>query len=130
GTGINISAFNAGGDKDASNDIANSTVDVLDAPAGFEVAEGSVFQGRLNAGDVSSPDLIEVGKTNMYDLLAPSTSPHGDYASTWDVASVTAFASGGLAVPPSDYVYTAPTKTSNGMISFTGLSKYLDSIVI
>ncbi|NQW42536.1 MAG: PKD domain-containing protein [Bacteroidetes bacterium] len=104
------------------------TITVKPRPIGASVIAGTPFQGRVRVGDPSIPDLIEVGKTASYQIVPPTGYSNGTYGSTWLINSVIGkTASNVLLVQNTDYVYTAPSGSTNGYITYIGQAALLDN---
>ena len=129
GTGLSISAVNATRDQNELNDTVYTTIDVLPSPSGFDMVKGTTFQGKLRLGSGIEPDLIEVGKTNSYELVPGAGFTNANYSSAWTISSVLAFTSSNVLVPSTDYSTSLPSSGVNGTLRFTGAAKYLDSVI-
>jgi|GEM_PF-6064166 len=128
GSNVRIRAASMLGDRYILNDTAETFIDVVKSPSGSELVKGSVFQG-VDGGN-SAPDLIEVAKTNSYEITPPTGYSNTQYPAVWNIASVDIRTEGGFVLPGSAYQYNAPTSSSNGNISFTGSNAFLDSLLI
>ena len=116
--------------KQCSNpNRAALTVTVKPRPTGADVLKGSPFNGQFRVGDMSTPDIAEVGKTIVYEMAPPTNFNNADHGSTWIVNSVTARTRFGVLVPNTDYSITAPSGSGNGSSTFTPISAYLDSFI-
>ncbi len=127
GTNLPVYAVNASRDMYEGNDTNFVTIDVLPSPSGFDFVQGSTFQGKFNVG--VDPDLIEVSKTNVYDLIPGTGFSNSNYSSQWTISSVEARTAWGVLVPSSEYNITYPSTGANGKLSFMGKSSYLDSVI-
>ncbi len=127
GSNLQVFAVNASRDRFEDNDTNFVSLDVLPSPSGFDLVQGSVFQGRFNSG--STPDLIEAGKTNTYRLVPSGSFSNSNYGSAWSIPTVEAYTSGGVLVPSSDYTVTYPNGSTSGQIDFTGSDTWMDSVI-
>jgi PKD repeat protein len=129
GSGISVSVINVTGDKDPSNDVASAKIDVLPSPDGFEIIKGGTFQGKFNIGDATDPDIVESGRTNIYDIKPGTGFSNSGYSSAWSITSIVAYTPFGVLVPPSAYSVTYPAGASNARITFKGSDTYMDSSI-
>ncbi len=105
------------------------TVTVKPTPIGASVSAGTPFQGQFKFGNISSPDVIEVGKTLTYELTPPSGFANADHGSTWFVSNVSAKTRFNVTVPSSEFTVTNPSGGNAGTLSFTPKSAWLDSFI-
>ncbi len=105
------------------------TVTVKPRPTGASVIKGATFQGQFKQGSPAQPDITEVGKTIIYDISPPTGYTNANYNSTWFFNSVTARTKAGVLVPNTAYTVNNPSGSSNGTITFTPTSTYLDSTI-
>ncbi|HEY1045290.1 MAG TPA: PKD domain-containing protein [Bacteroidia bacterium] len=127
GNNLDLRVYSVLGDKNNSNNEQTIQIDVVKSPSDFEITKGSTFQGL--EGQNGQPDMIEVGKTNVYQFNAPGGFTNSNFPSQWTVGSIVVKTSSGVTVPSSAYTYTPPSSSNNGTISFTGSSAYLDSVL-
>lgn len=105
------------------------TVTVKPRPTGADVTKGSTFNGQFRVGDMTKPDVAEVGKTIVYALVPPTGYTNSGYGSTWYINSITAKTRYGITVPSTEYTTAIPTSSGPGTVSFTPKSTYLDSFI-
>ncbi|HEY1048034.1 MAG TPA: PKD domain-containing protein [Bacteroidia bacterium] len=105
------------------------TVTVKPRPIGADFSKGAPFKGQYRVGDMSKPDVAEVGKNIVYDIVPPTGYNNSNYNTTWLINSVTATTRYGYTVNSSEYIYTPPTGSNSGHISLTPSSTYLDSFI-
>ncbi len=103
-------------------------VTVKPRPIGASVVKGSTFQGQFRNGTPNDPDVLEIGKTNTYNLIPPTGYINADHGSTWSVNIVNARTKFNVLVPPSEYTVVAPGSGA-GTLSFKPKSLYLDSTI-
>lgn len=127
GNAVPISALNILGDRNISNDTIRTTVEIIASPSGFELVKGNLFQGI--DGNISNPDLIQIGQTNTYEITPPSGYNNSGYPSTWDISAVEIRTESGDLIPSSFYQLTPPSAGTNGIISFNADNTYLDSLL-
>lgn len=104
-------------------------VTVKPRPIGATAIAGTPFKGQFKLGNNSSPDVLEVGKTNVYEITPPSGFTNSDHTVTWVITNVSARTKFNVLVPASEYTVTYPTPTSNGKLTFIPKSAYLDSFI-
>lgn len=121
-----IRAINIDHDVMIANDTAFLTITVNPSPDGSSLITSSPFQGKANIGIESQPDVIEIGKTNKYELLPPRGYSNSTFNSDWSIPFIVAKTTYGTIVPSTAYKVTYPS-AGNGSLSFTGLGNYLDS---
>lgn len=105
------------------------TVTVKPRPIGADVTKGSVFKGQFRVGDMSRPDVTEVGKKIIYELSPPAGYSNSGHATTWNITSVKGVTRYGVTIPSTDYIATPPSSSGPGTIEFTPTSNYLDSFI-
>jgi PKD repeat protein len=105
------------------------TVTVKPRPIGADVTKGSPFQGQFRVGDVTKPDVAEVGKPIVYELSPPAGFTNAGHGSTWVVNNVIARTRYNVIVPATEYTVSAPSSSGPGTVSFTPKTFYLDSFI-
>ncbi|MEZ4804689.1 MAG: PKD domain-containing protein [Bacteroidia bacterium] len=104
-------------------------VTVNPRPIGADVVKGSTFEGQFRVGDVTTPDITEVGNTIIYELAPPTGFSYNDHASTWVINGVQATTRYGAVVDPADYTVAYPFNGSAATITYVPQTKYLDSFI-
>ncbi len=100
-------------------------------PTGASLIKGSPFEGKFNTGSMASSDVLELNKTNAYELLPPTGFTNANHSTKWKINTLKLITSGGYTLPTADYSYTLPTSSgANARISFKAIAKYLDSFII
>jgi PKD repeat protein len=94
-----------------------------------DVKKGSIFEGQFRAGDKIFPDVTEVGKTVIYELIPPTGYYNSDHGVTWVVSDISVKTKNGSVVPTSEYIVDAPSSTGPGQITFKPGSLLLDNLV-
>ena len=122
-----VKILNTDHDRNRQNDSLYTTVTTYGSPSGATMITGSVFQGKASIGSPAQPDVVEIGKTNKYELTPPSGYSNANFGSTWFISSVVAKTKYGVVVPSGNYSLTNPSGGNNAILSFTGNSNYLDS---
>ncbi len=105
------------------------TVTVKPRPIGATVAKGSTFKGQFRIGDMTTPDVSEVGKTIVYELVPPTGYTNAGHGTTWFVSGIVAKTRYGTIVPSTDYITVPPSGSGPGTVTFTPKSKWLDSFI-
>jgi PKD repeat protein len=128
GSNLRVEAVNASRDMYEGNDTNMLSITVRPSPSGFDIAKGSLFQGKFDNG--AEPDLIETGKTNTYEITPPGgTFTNSNYSGMWTISSIVARTASGVVVPPSEYTVSYPSTGVNGKITFKGTDTYMDSVI-
>ena len=104
-------------------------VTVKPRPTGADIAKGATFNGQFRAGVLSTPDIVEVGNTIVYDILPPTGFSNAGHGNTWFINSFTVQTTYGLTVPTSEYQTVLPSSSGNGTITFIPTSAFLDSFI-
>jgi len=110
----------------ASSTREQVVVVVNPKPYGSDLVEGSGFDGQFNLGQMSNPDIVEVGKELVYELTPPTGYNNGGFGTAWDINSVYLETEFGTPVDPSLYTFTNPGST-NGVLTFEPDANLLDS---
>jgi PKD repeat protein len=105
------------------------TVTVKPRPTGADVKPGSVFDGQFRVGNNTQPDVAEVGKTIIYELINPTGYTSGGHGNTWNITKIEARTKYGVLVPSTEYFPNTPSSNGPGTIEFTPKSFYLDSFI-
>lgn len=105
------------------------TVTVKPTPIGASVIKSTPFQGQFKFGNVTTPDVIEVGKTLTYELIPPTGFTNSGHGATWYVSNVSAKTTYNITVPSTEYTVTAPSGGNAGTLSFNPKSTWLDSFI-
>lgn len=127
GSNLQVMAINIDHDSYEFNDTAYTKITTNPSPSGSSFVNGSTFQGRSNVGTQAQPDVLEIGKTNQYELTPPTGYNNSGYSTSWKINSIVVTTAYGTVVPPSAYTVTPPSGSNNGKISITGSTTYLDS---
>lgn len=116
--------------KQCSNPVRTPlTVTVKPRPTGADVVKGPVFNGQFRIGDNTAPDVTEVGKTIMYELVPPTGYTNAGHGSTWIINSIVARTRYGKLVPATEYIVVPPSNGIKGSVSFTPKSIWIDSFI-
>lgn len=116
--------------KTCSNSTRSAlTVVVKPRPTGSDVFKGSPFLGQFRIGDMSKPDVAEIGKKITYEMQAPTGYLDADYNNTWRITAITATTRYGVTVASTEYNPIPPSSSGPGKIEFTPTSAYLDSFI-
>ncbi|MES2617609.1 MAG: PKD domain-containing protein [Bacteroidota bacterium] len=94
-----------------------------------DVVKGTPFQGQFNTGIVAQPDVLEVGKTNTYELVAPVGYTNAGHGTTWAVTNIVAKTAYGVIVPLTEYDTVVPSASGPGKLIFKPTSAFLDSLI-
>jgi PKD repeat protein len=105
------------------------TVTVKPRPTGADVVKGPVFKGQFKIGDMTSPDVAEVGKMIVYNLLPPTGFTNAGHGTTWVINSIIAKTRFGKIVPATEYSVIPPSNGIPGSVTFTPKSIWLDSFI-
>jgi hypothetical protein len=93
------------------------------------IVQSTPFEGRLNVGITSQPDIIQLGQTNAYELVTPSGYTSTGHGTTWAINSLTVRTRFGVTVPPTEYSVVDPSASGPGKFIFKPTSAFLDSFV-
>ncbi len=126
GIGMEVKAINIDHDRNLLNDTISALLQSYPSPSGSELVTGSVFQGVKGIGTEAQPDIVQVGKTNKYELTPPTGTTNADYGPKWVIKSLVATTTSGIVIPSIAYNSSYPS-SSNASFSFKGTNQYLDS---
>ncbi len=104
-------------------------VTVKPRPTGADIVKGSTFQGQFRIGDQTKPDVTEPGKTIVYEIVPPTGFTNSGHSTTWTLNNVVARTKYGVLVPSTEYTVNPPSGSNPGTVTFTGLTKYIDSFI-
>ncbi len=99
-------------------------------PSGSILAQGVTYEGQYRLGEITKPDITEVGNTVQYELTPPTGYTNSDYNSTWAINSVTLNHIGGSAVDPTSFSFTNPSGSQNGVLNIVPDASSLDSTIV
>jgi PKD repeat protein len=63
--------------------VVSKNYSVNASPIGSVITQGSVFQGKFNAGDAQDPDIVAYGDNVRYSITPPTSYNNNQYNSTW-----------------------------------------------
>jgi hypothetical protein len=93
------------------------------------LVKSTPFDGQLNVGVISQPDVIQLGQTNTYELVTPAGYTSAGHGTTWGINSLTVTTRHGVVVPPTEYSVIDPSPSGPGKFIFTPSAALLDSFV-
>ena len=105
------------------------TVTVKPRPTGSDIVKGPTFQGQFRVGDNTFPDVIEAGKTMIYEIVPPTGYSNAGHNNTWVINNVVARTKYGVLVPATEYSVSLPSGSTPGRVTFIPKSVYLDSFI-
>jgi PKD repeat protein len=127
GNSLNFRVFSALGDRNSTNDSMGIKINVQKAPTGSVISKGTVFQGIESFG--GNEDLIEIYKTNTYELSPPDNLNNSNYPNLWTIDTVKVYTQYGQLVPSTYFQLIPPNNNNNALLTFTGHPDYLDSLL-
>ncbi len=104
-------------------------VTVNPRPIGADVLKGSTFQGQFKVGSPAQPDVLEPGKTAIYELKPPTGFTNANFGSAWSISLIEGRTKYKVVVPATEYTVANPSGSTNAKITFKPTSNLCDSLV-
>jgi PKD repeat protein len=128
GTNLKVRAINTQGDINATNDTAETLLNVLPSPFGSVFAPVQPFDGRIDLGIHGYPDMTNSRKTIEYEITPPNGYSNADYGNTWDITNISETVNG-TPIPSNFFTLTNPASGSNGKLAVSFPDNYEDSTI-
>jgi PKD repeat protein len=106
-------------------------VTVKPSPNGAAFIKGSVFQSTMpnTTGSKASPDIVASGDQLTYELTPPTGYTNTGYGVTWTINNIYLQTTKGTMIPKTDWSFTYPSGGSNGKLSFTLSTSFIDTTI-
>lgn len=107
-------------------------VTVKPSPAGGAFIKGSPFTSPVSSsnGFKNNPDIVAEKDQLTYEITPPTGYSNAGHGTTWKASDLTFRTLKGRVLSSSYYTYTAPSSTSNGIVTFTPDANLTDTTIM
>jgi PKD repeat protein len=99
-------------------------------PYGSEYTKGNTFEGQYRIGDITTPDITEVGNDIEYLITPPIGYSNSSYSTSWTYSNINLSHLSGAAFDNSSFTFAPNTATTNGLLKITPVQSSLDEVIV